>query len=80
MGLDEQVGLDVRVVVPSLGQLEGHAGSQLPQKRVFFVADGDTFVLGSGRQDLKETFQFGLVVERHTEQLWNREGYCIRFM
>ena len=68
MSLYEQVGLDVRVVVSGLGQLEGDTGGQLSQEGVLLVPDGDTLVLGSRGEDLQKTLQLGLVVQGHAEQ------------
>ena len=40
MCLEEQVRLDVRVIIPRVGKLEGHTGGELPQKGVLLVPDG----------------------------------------
>ena len=75
MGLEEQIGLDVGVVVPCVRQLEGYAGGELPQEGVLLVPNGEVLVLGSRGEDFNETFQFCFVVERHTEEFWRgREG------
>ena len=63
MSLEEQVCLDVRVIIPRVGKLEGDTGGELPQKGVLLVSDGEVFILSSRGEDFNEALQFCLVVE-----------------
>ena len=75
MGLEEQIGLDVGVVVPCVRELQGYTGGELSQEGVLLVPNGEVLVLSSRGEDFNETLQFCFVVERHTEEFWRgREG------
>ena len=77
MSLDQQVGLGVGVVEFRPNQLERDAGGELPQEGVLLVADGEVLVLGGRRENFDQSPQFGLVIERHTEQLCVGEERCV---
>ena len=76
VSLDQQVGLGVGVVEFRPNKLERDAGGELPQEGVLLVADGEVLVLGGRREDFDQSPQFGLVIERHTEQLCVGEEVC----
>ena len=69
MRLYEQVGFNMRVIILGLGQFERDPGAQLAEEGVLLVAYGETLVLCSRRENLQQSFQLGLLVERHAEQL-----------
>ena len=73
MGLEEQIGLDVRVVVPCVRELEGYAGGELSQEGVLLVSNGEVLVLGSRGEDFNETFQFCFVVKPSLEAAIHRK-------
>ena len=66
----------MRVVILCLGrELQRDLGGQLSQEGVFLVTNGQPLILSSRGQDLKQTFQLSLVVQRLTKQFWGiKEG------
>ena len=73
MSLKQEIGLDVRVVeLAAAGQLVGQLVAQVPQDSVLTVTNLEVLELGRGRDDFDEAADFGLVVERHAEQLDGR--------
>ena len=68
--LEENIGLGVGVVVGArVGDFEGQVVRQLAQSVVFSVAHLDALELRGAREDLQQTPQLALLVQRRAEEL-----------
>jgi hypothetical protein len=70
VSLQQDVGFNVRVVeLAAAAQLVRQLVAQVSKERIFAVTDLEVLEFGGCGYDFDEAADFGLVVERHAEQL-----------